>query len=73
MSIFKLLSSLSSGAKAEGAPQKPSVLRDILDSPDEYKLEAYIEDDGLVVRVRKRQKRLVKPAAKTASSMEERR
>lgn len=73
MSIFKLLSSLSSGAKAEGTSQRPSVLRDILGSPDDYKLEAYIEDDGLVVRVRKRQKRLAKPAAKTALLMEERR
>lgn len=73
MSILKLLSNLSSGARAEGTPQKPSVLRDILDSPDDYKLEAYIEDDGLVIRVRKRQKRLAKPAAKTALLMEERR
>ena len=73
MSILKLLSNLSSGARAEGTPQKPSVLRAILDSPDDYKLEAYIEDDGLVVRVRKRQKHLAKPAAKTALLMEERR
>ena len=73
MSILKLLSSLSAGARAAGTPQKPSVLRDILDNPDDYKLEAYIEDDGLVMRVRKRQKRLVKPAAKTALLMEERR
>ena len=73
MSILKLLSNLSAGARAEGTPQKPSVLLDILDSPDDYKLEAYIEDDGLVIRVRKRQKRLAKPAAKTALLMEERR
>ena len=73
MSILKILSNLSAGARAEGIPQKSSVLRDILDNPDDYKLEAYIEDDGLVVRVRKRQKRLVKPAAKTALLMEERR
>lgn len=66
MNIFQTLMSLR-GEKEDGMP-KPSVLKDILDNPEDYKLEAYIEGEGITMRIRRRQKKLV-AAQKTADIM----
>lgn len=63
MNIFQTLMSLR-GEKEDAIP-KPSVLKDILDKPEDYKLEAYIEGEGITMRIRRRQKKLV-VAQKTA-------
>lgn len=66
MNIFQALMGIH-GEKSE-LVSKPSVLKDILDNPEDYKLEAYIEGDGLTMKVRKRQKKIV-TAKKTADIM----
>lgn len=37
-----------------GSVRKPSMVKDILDNPEDYKLEAYIEGGEVIVKIRKR-------------------
>lgn len=36
--------------------KKSSILKEVLDNPDNIKLEAYIENDEIVVKIKKREK-----------------
>lgn len=38
------------------AKKKSSILKDLLDNPENIKLEAYIEDEEIVVKIKKREK-----------------
>lgn len=38
------------------AKRKSSILKAVLDNPEDIKLEAYIEDDEIVVKIKKREK-----------------
>jgi methyltransferase-like protein len=41
--------------RKEKAEQKPSLLKDIFDNPESFKLEAFIENDEIIVKVRKKE------------------
>lgn len=34
--------------------KKPSVIKDLIDFPDQYKLEMFVENDEIVVKIRKK-------------------
>ena len=37
-----------------GGDKKPSMIKDVMDNPEDYKLEAYIEGGEIIVRIKKR-------------------
>lgn len=38
------------------AKRKSSILKEVLDNPENIKLEAYIEDEEIIVKIKKREK-----------------
>lgn len=36
--------------------QKPSLLKEVIDTPEQFKLEAFIEGDEIIVKIKKREK-----------------
>lgn len=35
--------------------EKPSTIKDLIDNPDQYKLEMFVENNEIVVKIRKRE------------------
>ena len=35
--------------------EKPSLLKDVIENPESFKLEAFIENDEIVVKIRKKE------------------
>lgn len=40
--------------KRKKKEKKPSIVKDIINCPDAYKLEAFVENDEVVVKIRKK-------------------
>ena len=56
MSIKGYFKRLMVKAGIKKAKKKSSILKDLLDNPENIKLEAYIEDEEIVVKIKKREK-----------------
>lgn len=56
MQIAKLLNGVDVllGGARQTETKKPSILKDMIDRPEGYLLQAYIDDDELIVTIRKR-------------------
>ena len=56
MQIDKLLNGINVLFNAKPAPveKKPSMIKDMLDRPEGYLLQAYIENEELTIRIQKR-------------------
>jgi methyltransferase-like protein len=39
----------------EKSEQKPSLLKDVIENPESFKLEAFIENDEIIVKVKRRE------------------
>lgn len=35
--------------------EKPSTIKDLIDNPDQYKLEMFVENNEVIVKIRKRE------------------
>ena len=35
--------------------QKPSTIKDLIDNPDQYKLEMFVENNEIIVKIKKRE------------------
>ena len=35
--------------------EKPSTIKDLIDNPDQYKLEMFVENNEIIVKIRKRE------------------
>lgn len=42
--------------KRKKKEKKPSVIKDLIDCPDQYKLEAFVENDEIIIKIRKVEK-----------------
>ena len=42
-------------SKPESKQEKPSTIKEIMNNPDEYKLEAYVEENEVIVRIKKKE------------------
>lgn len=51
----KMISKIGiSGFKKESKQKTSSLLKELFDNPDIFKLEAFIEDDEIIVKIKKR-------------------
>lgn len=41
--------------KRKKKKRKPSTVKDLIDNPDQYKLEMFVENDEIIVKIRKRE------------------
>lgn len=49
--LNKVLSTIS----IKKTEKKPSLIREAMDKPEEFKLEAYIEDEEIIVKIKRKE------------------
>lgn len=50
--ILRLFNGMKWGVKKE---KKPSFIKQMLDNPEEFKLEAYLENDEMIIKIKRRE------------------
>ena len=50
--ILKLFNGMKWGVKKK---KKPSFIKQMLDNPEEFKLEAYLENDEMIIKIKRRE------------------
>lgn len=54
-SIIGMLDISDFKIKKRKKKEKPSTIKDLIDNPDQYKLEMFVENNEVIVKIRKRE------------------
>lgn len=55
MKILNKVLSLISISKTEKTEKKPSMIKEVMDCPEHFKLEAFIENDEIIVKIKRKE------------------